>query len=139
MINNKPTVADADVQHLRIKLIEEEFDEFTVACFTGDLVGMADALGDLLYVTLGACVSFGIDITPVFEEIHKSNMAKLGGPKRADGKQLKPEGWQPPDIESILAAQSLRDTQKMDCVWYYDFEVIGNIYENPELLEVQNA
>lgn len=45
----------------------------------------------------------GLDLFPFYEEVHKTNMAKLGGPKREDGKQLKPPGWQPPRIAEILA------------------------------------
>lgn len=45
----------------------------------------------------------GIDLYPFYEEVHRTNMAKLGGPKRADGKQLKPDGWQPPRIAEMLS------------------------------------
>ncbi len=87
---------------LRIRLIEEEAAEFAEATRARDLIGTIDALCDLLYVTYGAAVSLGIDIEPFFEEVHRSNMAKRGGSRRADGKWLNPAGWQPPDLQRIL-------------------------------------
>lgn len=61
-----------------------------------------DGLCDLLYVTIGGAVDLNINIQPHFNEVHRANMAKLKGPKREDGKQLKPEGWQPPDHQRIM-------------------------------------
>lgn len=73
-----------------------------------DLVGVADALADLLYVVYGAAVSYGIQLGPIFAEVHRSNMAKVGGWRRADGKWMKPGGWQPPRIAPLLQAQGWR-------------------------------
>ena len=70
-----------------------------------DWVEMIDALCDILYVTVGAGISMGITLGPYFQEVHRSNMAKLGGKKDEGGKTLKPEGWTPPDLLSILKAQ----------------------------------
>lgn len=71
-----------------------------------DFVEMLDALGDLLYVVYGAASSTGVDIDPIFEEIHRTNMNKLGGGVReSDGKRLKPEGWQPPRLKRLLDLQ----------------------------------
>jgi predicted HAD superfamily Cof-like phosphohydrolase len=67
------------------------------------LVGAIDGLCDQLATIYGAAVTFGVDLAPFWAEVHRTNMAKAGGPKRADGKQLKPEGWQPPDIAGLLA------------------------------------
>jgi predicted HAD superfamily Cof-like phosphohydrolase len=88
---------------LRVDLIEEELDELKVAIEAQDLVAASDALADLAYVVLGAAVEWGLPLPPVFDEVHRSNMAKVGGPKREDGKQLKPPGWTPPDIAGVLA------------------------------------
>lgn len=87
---------------LRIQLINEEAAEFAVVGPAGDVVGAIDALCDLLYVTYGAAVALGIDIEPFFDEVHRSNMAKVGGTRRPDGKWLKPAGWQPPELARIL-------------------------------------
>lgn len=90
---------------LRVALIDEEAAEFARAVADGDVVEMIDALCDLLYVTYGAAVSLGVDLEPFFDEVHRSNMAKVDGPVREDGKRLKPLGWQPPRIREILEQQ----------------------------------
>jgi predicted HAD superfamily Cof-like phosphohydrolase len=86
----------------------EENDEYLEAALSGDLVQIADALGDKLYILCGTIVAHGMQhkITEVFEEIHRSNMSKLdseGKPLyREDGKILKSDLYFPPDISSIL-------------------------------------
>lgn len=100
-----PSVPDARVRALRVALIREELDELAEATSREDVVGVADALADLLYVTYGAAIAWGIDIRPVFTEVHATNMAKAGGPVREDGKVLKPAGWRPPDVAGILRRQ----------------------------------
>lgn len=90
---------------LRADLIIEEANETTMALVNDDFVAAIDGLCDLIYVCLGAAVTWGIDLEPFWMEVQMSNMAKLGGPIRADGKQLKPEGWRPPRIAEILAMQ----------------------------------
>lgn len=93
---------DAFPGELRIALIDEEAREFAEAVRAHDLPEMIDALCDLLYVTYGAAVALGVDLEPFFEEVHRSNMAKVGGYRRADGKWMKPAGWQAPDIRGLL-------------------------------------
>lgn len=66
------------------------------------LAPLAHELADLLYVTYGALDQLGIDADAVFAEVHRANLSKASGPKRADGKQLKPEGWQPADVRRVL-------------------------------------
>lgn len=90
---------------LRRSLIQEESKETLAALWRGDMVETADGLCDLIYVALGTAVAFGIDLAPLFEEVHATNMAKLGGGKREDGKYLKPTGWKPPRIAELLKAQ----------------------------------
>lgn len=99
---------------LRIRLIYEEADEFAKAVVEQDLVEMIDALCDLLYVTYGAAVCLGVDLEPFFEEVHRSNMDKVGAPKRADGKQLKPANWMPPRIRKLLMDQLAREDTMPD-------------------------
>lgn len=67
-----------------------------------DWVGFIDGLCDLIYVACGAAVTMGIDLDPFWDEVQRANMGKAGGPVRADGKVLKPEGWRGPDIEGTL-------------------------------------
>ena len=74
----------------------------------GDLVGAIDGIVDLLYVTLGTAVAFGIDVAPFFAEVHRSNMAKTGGGLDAGGKVTKPPGWVAPDIAGVLEREKAR-------------------------------
>jgi predicted HAD superfamily Cof-like phosphohydrolase len=93
---------------LRHNLLKEENEEYLEACKNGDVVEIADALGDLLYITFGTILRHGLQhkIEEVFDEIHRSNMSKLdenGKPIfREDGKVLKSEKYFRPDIKSIL-------------------------------------
>ncbi len=108
VVNDRPTWCGSDVHRLRVALIEEELAEFRNAGEAQDLVEIADALADLLYVVYGAGVTYGIDLEPVFEEIHRSNMSK-GEPtivRRPDGKILKGDHYRAPDVRSIVAAQA---------------------------------
>jgi predicted HAD superfamily Cof-like phosphohydrolase len=89
---------------LRAELIREEAWETVDAIEAGDLIGAIDGMCDLLYVVYGAALEFGVDLEPFWQEVHRTNMAKAGGPVRADGKRLKPPGWTPPDIAGVLAA-----------------------------------
>ena len=100
-----PTKPDLQTAALRVELIDEEFKELKEAIAKDDLVGIADALGDLLYVTFGAAISFGIDMEPVVDEIHRSNMSKVGGYKRDDGKWIKPDTYSPAQLVGILLEQ----------------------------------
>ena len=102
---DKPGHLGGKEQILRLQLIREELEELDSAMAAFDMEAIADGIGDLLYVVLGTAVAYGINIDPIFEAIHNANMAKLGGGMRPDGKILKPEGWQPPDIRSLLIAQ----------------------------------
>ncbi len=105
-VNAVPSFPEEEIQRLRLDLIEEELDELHYAMDNKDMVEIADALGDLLYVVYGAGHAFGIDLDECFKEIHASNMSKLGPDgkpiKREDGKVLKPDTFFPPDLKSIL-------------------------------------
>jgi len=98
-----PSDLNEETKRLRIRLIEEEFDELKEAMAGGDLAAVAKEMADLLYVVYGTAVSYGIDMDPVFREVHRSNMSKVGGYKREDGKWVKPATYSPARIEPILA------------------------------------
>ena len=70
-----------------------------------DLVAFADGCADLAYVVEGSLLECGIDSGPVFDEVHRTNMAKRGGGKDANGKARKPEGWTPPRLDIVLLKQ----------------------------------
>lgn len=59
-------------------------------------------LTDLLYLTYGAILACGVDADAVFAEVHRANLSKAGGSRRADGKLLKPPGWQPADVRGVI-------------------------------------
>lgn len=93
---------------LRYNLIKEENEEYLDACKNGDIVEIADALGDQLYILFGTILKHGLEhkIEEVYDEIHRSNMSKLdeqGQPIfREDGKILKSSLYFKPDIKKIL-------------------------------------
>ena len=91
----------------RARLICSEAAEFLEAADRGDFAEMVDALADILVVTYGAAVEMGVDLEPVFAEVHRSNMSKDGGTD-AGGKILKGPGFTPPDIEGELVRQGYR-------------------------------
>lgn len=104
-IGTTPAMPDEDVTMLRLRLVDEEHDEFRDAMLNDDIPGVADALTDMIYVILGTAVAMGIDLSVIWDAVHASNLAKAGGVRRADGKFMKPISWVPPDIAGILASQ----------------------------------
>lgn len=104
----EPTWPDFNTRELRLELIQEELDELAQAIDERDMVQIADALTDLLYVVYGAGHAFGIDLDECFAEVHRSNMSKLGPNgkpiHREDGKVMKGPGYFEPDLEGILGA-----------------------------------
>lgn len=96
---------------LRHKLMQEENDEYLEACRRGDLVEIADALGDKMYILFGTILKHGLQykIEDIFDEIQRSNMSKLddsGQPIfREDGKILKSKNYFKPNIAKILGSK----------------------------------
>ena len=105
-VHCEPTLRDQETQDLRVDLIAEELDELQLALTNNDIVEVADALTDLLYVVYGAGHAFGIDLDDCFNEVHESNMSKLGEDGkpiyREDGKVLKGPNYFPPNLEEIV-------------------------------------
>jgi len=105
---DSPTLIDEKDYTLRYNLIKEENEEYLDACKNGDLVEIADALGDQLYILFGTILKHGLQhkIEEVFDEIQRSNMSKLdenGQPIfREDGKILKSNLYFRPNIKDIL-------------------------------------
>ena len=93
--------------HLYRGLIAEEYEEFCQALIMRDDVEQLDACMDLIWVTLGFCHMKGFDVTKAWDEVLKTNMAKVDPVtgkvrRREDGKILKPEGWKPPDLSKFV-------------------------------------
>jgi predicted HAD superfamily Cof-like phosphohydrolase len=108
--NTTPTLIEPDDYFLRYNLGKEELLEYLDACNNDDLVEITDALADQLYILLGTMISHGLQgvIEDVFDEVHRSNMSKLGEDGkpiyREDGKILKGPNFTPPNIEQFLTA-----------------------------------
>lgn len=107
-INETPCIPDEKESMLRVELIREELLELQAALAAKEVVEVADALGDLLYVVLGCAVSCGIDLEPIFTEIHRSNMTKKGGYKSPSGKWIKPDTYKPANLLPILERQGYK-------------------------------
>lgn len=105
-IANTPGLIPRSRAALRHALIAEELQEFYEAIAADDLVEIADALGDLMYVVHGAAIEYGIPLDDAFREIHDSNMSKLGEDgkpiHREDGKVLKGPNFDEPKIAAVL-------------------------------------
>jgi predicted HAD superfamily Cof-like phosphohydrolase len=103
----KPKLPEESVAKLRYHLIQEELDEFDEADNKEEIVEVADALADLMYVVLGTAVAYGIDLEPLFQEVHRSNMSKfIDGHRREDGKWIKGPSYSPANLQPIIEAQS---------------------------------
>lgn len=106
--HNWPTKLTKEEYELRHKLMAEENEEYLEACEANDLVGIADALTDKLYILCGTILRHGMQyiIEDLFEEVHKSNMSKLGEDGkpiyREDGKVLKGKNYFKPDLTKFL-------------------------------------
>jgi predicted HAD superfamily Cof-like phosphohydrolase len=106
-LSETPNSPAPELVKLRMNLIEEEVEELREAIGTfGELVEVADALADIVYIAFGTALVYGIDLDAVLNEVHRSNMSKLGEDGkpiyREDGKVLKGPNYSPPDIKSIL-------------------------------------
>ncbi len=105
-IKNKPSFSTDKINKLRYDLIKEELDEFKDALDNKDLLEVADALTDILYVTYGAGHAFGIDLDKCFDEVQNSNMSKLdenGKPIFNDaGKVMKGTNYFKPNLKKFL-------------------------------------
>jgi predicted HAD superfamily Cof-like phosphohydrolase len=127
-IRDVPTLISRDEAALRVALLDEEYHEYRRAVNKEDLVGIADALADIIYIALGTALCYGLPMEEIWNAVQDSNMEKATSCEhceasgcdedgyqceqcngegyhvlyREDGKVLKPEGWQPPNIELIL-------------------------------------
>jgi len=105
-VKHKPSFSTDKINKLRVDLIKEEVDELTVAMRSKDLLEVADALTDILYVTYGAGHAFGIDLDKCFNEVQNSNMSKLdvnGKPIYNDsGKVMKGPNYFKPDLSKFV-------------------------------------
>ena len=105
-VKTKPSFSTDKINSLRYELIKEELDELKVAMKNNDLLEVADALTDILYVTYGAGHAFGIDLDKCFEEVQNSNMSKLdesGKPiYNESGKVMKGPNYFKPNLNKFI-------------------------------------
>ena len=106
-VKTKPSFSSDKINKLRIDLIKEELEEFTEAMNNKDLLEVADALTDILYVTYGAGHAFGINLDKCFEEVQNSNMSKLGQNGKPiyneSGKVMKGPKYFKPDLSKFVS------------------------------------
>ena len=106
-IKTKPSFSTEKINKLRIDLIKEELEELTEAMNNRDLLEVADALTDILYVTYGAGHAFGIDLDKCFDEVQNSNMSKLGENGEPiyneSGKVMKGPNYFKPDLSKFVS------------------------------------
>ena len=105
-VKEKAELGNVKLNQLRISLINEELDELKNAIRNNDILEVADALTDILYVTYGAGHSFGINLDKCFDEVQKSNMSKLGGDGKPiyneSGKVMKGPNYVKPNLKKFL-------------------------------------
>ena len=105
-VKNKPSFSSEKINNLRYELIKEELDELKEALNNKDLIEVADALTDILYVTYGAGHAFGIDLDKCFDEVQSSNMSKLDNNQRPIyndvGKVMKGPNYFKPDLKKFI-------------------------------------
>jgi len=106
-VKTKPSFSSDKINKLRIDLIKEELDELQVAMKNNDLLEVADALTDILYVTYGAGHALGIDLDKCFDEVQNSNMSKLGENGEPiyneSGKVMKGPNYFKPDLSKFVS------------------------------------
>ena len=108
-VKNTPEFPDSKIVQLRIDLIQEELNELKEAINNNDIIEVADALTDILYVTYGAGHSFGVDLDSCFNEVQNSNMSKLGDDGKPiyneSGKVMKAPNYFKPNIKKIIGLE----------------------------------
>ena len=107
-INKVPTLIDKELGLVRHKHTSKELDELEKAIKEDDLIGIADALGDLKYFIDGTGVAYGIDLEEIENEIHRSNMTK-DRPypfQYVDAKAVKGKNYSPPNLKAIIESQT---------------------------------
>ena len=106
-VKTKPSFSSEKINKLRIDLIKEELEELQEAMKNNDLLEVADALTDILYVTYGAGHAFGIDLDKCFDEVQNSNMSKLGENGEPiyneSGKVMKGPNYFKPDLSKFVS------------------------------------
>lgn len=113
--DGKPMLLDKNTTDFRIKFIQEELNELIHSSSNKDIVGMADALVDIVYVAMGTAYMMGLPWQELWSEVQRSNMEKVRALSSSESKRntsldvVKPEGWNPPNLELIINKASSTD------------------------------
>lgn len=129
LISNEPTHLPASFLKHRANFIEEELTEFRIAIEMQDMADMADALIDIVVVTIGTAVMMGLPWGEMWEEVQRANMSKqLGRTHRGvDNDLIKPDGWIPPQHEQILATKGYSRRHWEDEEGNFDEELCAEV------------
>ena len=113
--NGKPMLLHKNTTDFRIKFMQEELNEFTHSSSNNDIVGMADALVDIVYVAMGTAYMMGLPWQELWSEVQRSNMEKIRALSSSESKRntsldvVKPQGWTPPNLELIINNAANKD------------------------------
>ena len=110
---SSPTIISQEFCMERFRFMSEEIEEFVDAGIKGDMVGVADALADVIYVALGTAHQMGLPFQAIWDHVHRANMRKVrGGTKRGNKVDArKPEGWVPPEAGiAAIILEAINDT-----------------------------
>lgn len=107
-IEPMPRIPDEVTCGLRMRLVQQEYDALKKAFAQQDIAVVAQALAKLLYAVYGTAIACGLDMAPIFREIHRSNMTRVGVQQSADGTWVRPVGYSPPRLEPLLASLAQR-------------------------------
>jgi predicted HAD superfamily Cof-like phosphohydrolase len=113
--NGKPMCLHKNTTDFRIKFMQEELNEFIHSSSNNDIVGMADALVDIVYVAMGTAYMMGLPWQELWSEVQRSNMEKVRALSSSESKRntsldvVKPQGWTPPNLELIINNAANKD------------------------------
>tara|TARA_R110000868_G_scaffold356493_1_gene617979 strand:+ start:39 stop:443 length:405 start_codon:yes stop_codon:yes gene_type:complete len=113
--DGKPMLLDKNTTDFRIKFIQEELNELIESSNNNDIVGMADALVDIVYVAMGTAYMMGLPWQELWSEVQRSNMEKVRALNSSESKRntsldvVKPKGWTPPNLELIISDAASKD------------------------------
>lgn len=101
----KPELLSVEAADIRYNVMREELEEYRRACDNDDLVQVADALADLAYTVIGSAVAHGIDLQPMVDEVHRSNMTKDAAPAHEPNRPFKGPSFEKPRLSELLLIQ----------------------------------
>ena len=134
MLKQNQLWPDFSTRELRLELIDEEVEELRVAVANRDMVEIADALTDILYVVYGAGHTFGIDLDDCFDEVHASNMSKLG----EDGRAYQARRWKSNERPGFLCPRFREHSKPLRNLWkQYGYTLYSKAVQQSIILKIK--